>query len=613
MKQYLLVAIVSLFSVNMLHSKSNNIQYDVTIPKPSNHYAQIKITISIDSAGIYEFGLPVWTPGSYLVREFSKSIENVHAYSGSNELKVSKTRKNIWEVRTLKSGEITFTYDVYCFEFSARTSFIDSDQALINGASFFMYIKGFEDSKGNLRIKLPAEWSSHISSMNESVSDNKRTIEYEFYNYDVLVDSPIQLGNFEILEFKVMNIPHYVAMVGENNAIADRLTYDMQAVCETMSTIVGEFPKDVNPDKYVFIVQHVESGGGGIEHLNSTVLVMPRFNYSSDKTYRSFMNLVAHEYFHLWNVKRIRPVELGPFDYDNENYSQSLWVAEGITSYYDELAILRLGWVKPQDFLNTLSRYIKYHENRPGAKYASLHEVSFDAWIREYRPTENTKNTGYSYYTKGFIIAALLDASICHHTSGQKSLDDVFVKLYKDFYGAKKFGPIGTGYTEEEFLKICSEVAGYDFEDDFNLWLNEPTTPDYQSLLERMGNISVEKQTTTNTNFGLDTKINDGRTLVTFVHREGTGEAIGINVNDELIAINNYRVSDNLNELYEKLNEPDPINILVSRGGQIKLLSGEYKPIPQFNWKLQLTKETQTKAFWKTSGGLQNWLRTDKP
>ena len=601
-----------LFSMISHSTQAFSINYKVDLPKPSNHYAKVQMIFKAEKDTVFQVGMPVWTPGSYLVREFSKSVENVSATINGEPLNVTKSRKNVWDIESKGKGLITISYWVYCFEFSARTSFINESQALINGASFFMYLKGSEQESGQVEFHIPQQWENHISSMKEvSFNPSTNTIVYSFYNYDILVDSPIQLGTFDILEFDVLNVPHYVALVGTNNAKHEELKNDMKAVCASMAKIVGEFPKDVNPNKYVFIVQHVESGGGGIEHLNSTVLVMPRFNYSSPAKYRSFMNLVAHEYFHLWNVKRIRPVNLGPFDYDNENYTHSLWVAEGITSYYDELAMRRLGWVSPQDFLNTLAKYINYHENRPGSKHATLHEVSFDAWIKEYRPNENTKNNGYSYYTKGFIIAALLDARICEKTNGKKSLDDVFKKLYNDFYGAENFGPIGTGFTDDEFLKVCNEVAEYDFTGDFNNWLDEANTPDYQTIIGFKGDISVNNKSTNHSDFGVNTKTTNGKTIVDFVHREGTGESIGVNVNDEIIGINGYRVENNMITLYEQLGKPENVNILISRGGEIKEFAGKYKALPKQNWSLELSSEKQKDSFWKENGALQYWLRSD--
>ena len=582
--------------------------YSINIPKPSNHYAEVTMTVSVDAPGDYIFSMPVWTPGSYLVREFSKSVEQVNATINKKDLKVQKIEKNRWKVKASSKGEIKFAYKVYCFEFSARTTFIDADQALLNGASIFMFVEGFENLKGQVDIKLPDSWNSYISSMQEKPI--KGGVSFEFDNYDILVDSPIQLGNFETLQFEVMGIPHFVAMVGANNANFSALKKDMQRMCATMADIVGEFPKDIKPYKYVFIVQNVEAGGGGIEHLNSTVLVMPRFNYSNPGRYRGFLSLVAHEYFHLWNVKRIRPIALGPFDYHKENYTKSLWVAEGITSYYDELALMRAGIVDREHFLRVVASYINGQENRPGKDYTSLHEVSMDAWIREYRPNENSRNTSYSYYSKGFVIAALLDAKICQTTKGKKSLDDVFKKLWSDFYGAKKLGPIGTGYTEEEFVSVCNEIAGESLNSLLYDWLETPKTPDYKTIFEGFDGVGVSVESASPISFNLQSRLENGKTIVSYVHRDGTAESLGINVNDELISLNGYRINNNIDELSEQLGNPSELEVVISRNGLIHNLKGKHQNVTEYKWSLNFRGKAISNDYWKQNNeGLQRWLR----
>jgi len=599
-----------LFCSSYLHAQK--MHYTLNIPKPSNHYAEISINVEVDAAGEYVFSMPVWTPGSYLIREFSKSVAQVTAKSSGNTLIVEKIEKNRWKVTTDKKGTINFNYKVYCFEFSARTTFIDAQQALLNGASIFMFVEGMEKESGFVDIKIPKEWKSYISSMQDQKIEGG--VRYVFNNYDILVDSPIQLGNFETFEFDVLGIPHYVAMVGPSNmdipAIRkDVLKNDMQKICQTMANIVGEFPKDIKPYKYVFIVQNVQAGGGGIEHLNSTVLVMPRFNYNNPGKYRGFLSLVAHEYFHLWNVKRIRPFALGPFDYHKENYTKSLWIAEGITSYYDELALVRSGMVDQSHFLSVLASYINGQENRPGKDYTSLHDVSMDAWIREYRPNENSRNTSYSYYSKGFVIAALLDAKICQLTKGKKSLDDVFKKLWSDFYGAKKFGPIGTGFTEDEFISVCNEVAGERLNSFLHEWLETSKTPDYASIFGGFDGVDISVEVNDLVSFDMQTRNENGKTIVSYIHRDGTAESLGINVNDELISLNGYRINDNIEELLAQLGYPNDLDISISRNGLIYNFKGNHIAVPEFKWSLKLKGKALSPDFWNQIGSLQHWLR----
>jgi predicted metalloprotease with PDZ domain len=275
---------------------------------------------------------------------------------------------------------------------SVRTSYIDEDQALLNLASVCAFIEGKEKTGIRCMVELPGSWNNIISHVDVISSERIKGAPLEtlltFENFDEMVDSPIQLGNFDIFNFNVNNVIHRVAMVGMHNANIDKLKVDMQNICQTMVNIIGEMPCK----KYTFIIQNVETGGGGLEHKNGSTLMMTRFNYTNAQSYQGLLGLVAHEYFHLWNVKRIRPVALGPFDYNNENYTKSLWIAEGITSYFDELALMRAGYITKQDFLNTLASYINNHENRAGSKIATLHEMSWDAWIKEYRPNENSKN-----------------------------------------------------------------------------------------------------------------------------------------------------------------------------------------------------------------------------
>ncbi len=597
--------IVLISSARTLFAQEMN--YTLSIPDPSNHYAEVSVTVPVETAGDYIFSLPVWTPGSYLVREFSRNVEQITAVVNDQATKVEKIEKNRWKVNAKKAGLLRLSYKVYCFEFSARTTFIDAEQALLNGASLFMFVTGFEQRKGQVDIILPQEWKSHISSMQDKPF--KGGVSYEFDNYDILVDAPIQLGNFETFQFEILGVPHYVAMVGSHNADIAKLNTDMQKMCRTMAQIVGEFPKDIKPYKYVFIVQNVASGGGGIEHLNSTVLVMPRFNYSNAARYQSFLSLVAHEYFHLWNVKRIRPIALGPFDYNTENYTKSLWIAEGITSYYDELALFRAGFINRADFLRVLGSYVNGHENRPGSAHATLHEMSFDAWIKEYRPNENSKNSGYSYYSKGFVIAALLDAKICQASDGKKSLDDVFRKLWTDFYGAQKFGTIGTGFTDEEFIMVCNEVAGTRLNDWFRQWLETAERPDYADIIGGFKDIQVTEQTSELPGLHVQTKKENGALLVGYVHRNGTAAHLGLNVNDELLSLNDYRVTDDIDVLYAQLGSPKKLTMLVSRGGKIISLKGEKTTVPQYQWDFSLRAKALGEPFWSQKGPLQTWLK----
>ncbi len=646
---------------------SKMINYTITISDPSSHFAEVEMAFTADKTSVSYIAIPVWTPGSYMVREFSKNIQEFQVLESSGKsVSVTKINKNQWNFESKKGITYRVQYRIYCYEFSVRTSFINDQQALLNLTSVLPYfnydkmtnwgsvkvvfpeenysrkiisslplleIKEYAirvyDSKPNVPKPLfenPSPTKKIESNSTEDPYPSNKLIEanFEFSSFDELYDSPIQIGDFEVFEFDVKGVPHRVAMVGIHNANLERLRVDMERVCNTMADIIGEFPKEnrlypsqMNADAtknnrvqpYVFIVQNVESGGGGIEHLNSTVVMNQRFAYQNEGSYENFLGLIAHEYFHLWNVKRIRPSELGPFNYNEENYTHSLWIAEGITSYYDELGMMRAGFKSRTEFLNGLASNISNHENRPGARIATLHEMSFDAWIKEYRPNENSKNSTYSYYSKGLIIAALLDAKICKATNGEKSLDDVFKVLWNDFYKDKNSTVIGKGYTDEDFRKICEKVAGIDFKSDFDFWLNSTKTPDYVGIFNELG-LQAQEKTAEKQDWGLTTAKTDGAVIVKYVHSKGFAQKLGINVNDEVIGLNGIRVNQSIESTWQSIQNPKEIKVIVNRSGLLFELSGMFTPLNEYQIKLNQTAEMNKAEFWKTKGALQTWLKT---
>jgi predicted metalloprotease with PDZ domain len=352
----------------------------------------------------------------------------------------------------------------------------------------------------------------------------------------------------------------------------------------------------VHPSKeYLFIVQNVEAGGGGLEHLNSTVVVMSRLNWKDEAKYKSFLGLCAHEYFHLWNVKRIRPVELGPFNYHEENYTEQLWVAEGVTSYYDELAMMRAGFVKPAQFLATLESYVNDLENRPGSRVQTLAQSSHDAWIKEYRPNENSKNTSISYYAKGLVVAALLDAKISTATQGKKNLDDLMRLLWKRYYTEKQ-----RGFTVAEFEAAAAEVAGTDLKAFFDKHVRSLGTPEYQGIFSEAG-LTVNIKTDQRQISGMTTSAENGKTVVKFVESNTPAWNSGVNVNDELIALNGFRINNDADDLLKKLSFPGTSRLLISRGGIVREIDFVFSTTGRYSLSLGFEKD-------KKSPALEKWL-----
>ncbi|MBL7812536.1 MAG: M61 family metallopeptidase [Bacteroidetes bacterium] len=571
------------------------IAYTIHIREPHTHYAEVTLDLENPGKPTLDVQMPVWTPGSYLVREFEKSVESVAGVADDKPVAYTRPDKNTWRFAIGKASRFKVTYKVYAYEFSVRTSFIDASHSLINPSSVCMFVPGFTALTGSLTVIPPKEYGRISTSLEASPDPVQEGGPQTFYfaGYDELADSPLEIGTHTVLEFTAAGVPHEVALVGPNNCDKERLKKDLQKICETMHAIVGEHPCK----KYLFIIQNTESGGGGLEHKNSSCVVMNRWAWNNEDRYRSFLGLCAHEYFHLWNVKRIRPAALGPFNYSAENYTSMLWVAEGITSYYDELALLRAGYVNRSQFLRTLEGYINDLENRPGAKVQTVAESSWDAWVKEYRPNENSKNTSISYYAKGLVVAALLDAKISAETGGQKHLDDLMRLLYQRFWKKEN-----RGFTDAEFEKAASEIAGVDLTAFFDRHIRSTAEPMYEAILTKAGLQSTKTEESKNT-LGATTALENGRTIVKYIERNSTAWNCGLNVNDEWIAINGVRVNNDADEIVRNLGNPALLTLIVNRGGLIQEIQADRIPVNRV--KFSLTPNTSPGAH---SNALEKWL-----
>ena len=541
-----------------------NISYKLSMPEPHTHYFEVEMTIASPNTATVDLKLPVWAPGSYLVREFAKSVEAVKAVNSTGrELSVNKIDKNTWRVDAGKAKKVVCTYRVYAYELSVRTSFVDAEHGYINGTSVFMYMKGQKDVPVTLDIVPNPNWKKITTSL----ESNGGQWSFKAPNYDFFVDCPIEMGNHHTFSFTAAGVPHEVAMFGEGNYDEEKLKKDMAAVVEACTDVFG-----VNPNKrYVFIIHNLGKGGGGLEHTNSTSLQVSRWGYEPEGRYLGFLSLVAHEYFHLWNVKRIRPKELGPFDYDHECHTPLLWVMEGFTSYYDEYLLMRAGFYDEDKMLSRLASSIGTIENQPGGKVISVAEASFDAWIKAYRPNENSYNTTISYYTKGAMCAFALDLEIREANAGTKSLDDLLQYLYKEYYEKRK-----RGFTADEFQAAAEKIAGKSLKDFFDKYINGTETIPFDTYLgfggwERTNTNANSNVPTLGINLGED---DDGRLMIKRVVRGTAGYQDGINANDELLAINGFRVRTQkaVNQLVEMEAPGTAIDVMVARDGKIMTL-----------------------------------------
>jgi predicted metalloprotease with PDZ domain len=547
--------IIFLFAALLISvsSMAQQITYKLAMPKPQDHYFQVEMELKDFKEKTLEIKMPVWAPGSYLVREFAKNVNMVYAFDENGKaLKVQKKTKNTWSIDKGKAKSVKVNYEVYAFELTVRTSFLDLTHGFVSGSGVFMYVNGHQNRKGTLEV-VPYKDFKVVSTGLPKSAAGKFT--YEFENYDQLADCPIEIGNQEVFDFMAAGVKHTVAMYGEGNYDVEQLKVDMARICEAATNVFGE-----NPNKdYLFIVHNVVDGQGGLEHTNSTTLSVNRWTYSSSQ-YLGFLSLVAHEYFHLWNVKRLRPIELGPFNYDEENYTTLLWVMEGFTSYYDELLLLRAGYYSQADYLSKLQSSINYVEGTPGSRVQSVAHASFDAWIKAYRPNENSSNTTMTYYTRGQVMASLIDAMIVAKSDGKKCLDHFLKDMYNKYH--KK---LNRGFTDQEFKKELESFIGQDLTEFYAKYIDGTEIPPYRSIFGQVG-LLANDFTSVSPSFGASLKQEGGKVIVRSVRRGSAAEDAGISVNDEIIGCNGYRVDQkSLEATMNALNENDDIELLVSR------------------------------------------------
>ena len=527
------------------------ISFTVAMPRPHTHLFEVEVAIKRTADGPQEEQLvmPVWTPGSYLVREFARNVQDFTASSAANQpLKSEKINKYTWRVVTNGAREWHATYRVYANELSVRTSELNSSHAFWNNANLLMYLEGFLNNASTVHVLAPDVWK--VATGLPPVLGQKNTFRAE--NFDVLYDSPFEASNFKTLVFNVKGIPHRIVIDGEGNYDPERMRRDVQKIVETEVETMGEIPYH----DYTFILHLRANAGGGLEHLNSTALGYPRFGFkiqtgdratsaspaaavTFERDYRGFLSLVAHEFFHLWNVKRIRPDALGPFDYTKENYTKLLWVAEGITDYYADLSVRRAGLITENEFLTATARAIQNLQNTPGRKEQTVEESSFDTWIKFYRQDENSINSQVSYYDKGAILGLLLDLEIRQRSKNAKSLDDVMRYLYVEFFKKNR------NYTPADFQKACELMAGSSLEDFFNRYVRGTEELNYSVALEAAG-LRLDTTSTgadEKVDFGADVTDEEGRLMVRRVYAGSPAYEQGLNAGDQIVALDNMRVT----------------------------------------------------------------------
>ena len=552
------------------------IRYTLRFPAANTHYMEVEAMYPTGGRPQVELFMAVWTPGSYLIREYQRHVENIAARSSSGALAIQKSAKNRWTVQTGGASSVTVTYRVYGREMTVRNNWIEQGFAMLNGAPTFISLVGGLARPHDVRIELPAQWKGSATALTP-VSGQPHT--YRAEDFDTLVDSPIILGNPIQREFTVAGKRHVVVFEGDSTFFdMDRATADTQKIVEAGGTVMGgrfDYP-------HYYALNMIVDAGGGLEHKNSFLVMASRFQTRTRRAYLNYLSLVAHEHYHAWNIKRLRPIELGPFDYENENYTKALWIAEGFTDYYAGLLVKRPGISTRDEFLEELSGHIEAVQTTPGRLVTSADMSSYDTWIKQYRPDENTPNTTVNYYPKGSVIAFLLDARIRKATSGAKSLDDAMQLAYERHSGAK-------GYTIEQFYQAMSDTAGVNLRDWFAKTAESTEELDYAEGLDWFG-LRFRPVDTRNQRawLGATTRNDAGRLIVSQVRRETPVHGANLNVDDEILAIDDVRVrADGLVGRLDQYRPGDKVSVLVARRDRLIRLEVTLGAEPGRVWRLE--------------------------
>jgi predicted metalloprotease with PDZ domain len=543
-------------SAEQLLGQKVTISFNLSMENPNNHYYHVDMVYTGDATPTVNFKLPSWTPGYYLILDYAKNVISFKAEGeNGNILKWKKTAKNIWQVEAGGSGKMRIAYDVYAFRVSVGEPFLDDGRAFIAPAGVFMYVEGKLNLPCTLTVN-PYKNFSTISTGLDPVEGQANT--YYAPDFDILYDSPMLIGNQELLTFDVQGIKHTMAIESPGSFDREKIISDHKKLVEAAVSFIGEIPYR----HYTFIIMN--RGMGGLEHLNSMAVFTNTETFGQERDYDRWLSFVAHEFFHLYNVKRIRPIELGPFDYDKENYTTMLWVSEGFTVYYEYLILNRAGLMSRENVFKELSSVIRSYENIPGHLFQSAAESSFDTWIQFFNRSENASNTTISYYDKGCALGLLLDLKIRYESKNQKSLEDVMRYLYKTYYKEKK-----RGFTDKEFREACEMAAGYSLDEIFEIYV--PTTKEinYQKYLDYAGlRIDTEPFETTGAWLGISTRMEGNNLVIARSEWNSPAYKAGLSAQDIINEINSEKASPELlNKITDNGKPGDKVSVTVTHRG----------------------------------------------
>ncbi|WP_419686089.1 M61 family metallopeptidase [Burkholderia theae] len=560
------------------------IRYSIVPKDLAAHLFEVSVTVADPDPEGQRFSLPVWIPGSYLVREFARNIVTLGAFNDAGrKVRIAKTDKHTWQAAPV-NGALTLRYDVYAWDLSVRSAYLDESGGFFNATAVFLSVAGREDAPCEVDIAKPAGAAFRTWRVGTALPEARGTKRYGFgayraSNYDELSDHPVTIGEFALATFDAHGVPHDIVVAGRVTQLdLERLRTDLKRVCEAQIALFEPKSKKAPMDRYVFMTLAVSDGYGGLEHRASTALICNRTDLpvkgrpETTEGYRTYLGLCSHEYFHTWNVKRIKPAAFVPYDLTRENYTSLLWLFEGFTSYYDDLMLVRSGLMSQDEYFAALGRTVGGVLRGTGRLKQSVAESSFDAWIKYYRQDENATNAIVSYYTKGSLVALAFDLAIRAQTHNRKSLDDVMRLLWqrygRDFYRGKQ-----AGVEENEVEALIEEATGVALGRLFadavhgtrDLPLAELLAPFGVTLAPDVAIGAAAKPT-------IGARLRGGADC-TFaaVYEGGAAHRAGLSAGDTLIAVDGLRVTGtNLDALLARYRPGDKVEVHAFRRDELR-------------------------------------------
>ena len=559
-------------------------EYWVRMPDPSTHLFEVELRLTdFDPSSPIRLKFPVWTPGSYLVREYARHLQDFSVFDASDRpVPFTRFDKHTWEVSPIGGDRLRVHYRIYANDLTVRTNHLDTTHGYFNGAATFLYWDGHQTESLQLTV-VPPDPSWEIATalpLADPAADPipGQPVAFVAQNFDDLVDSPVEVGIHRSESFEVLGKPHRFVVWGQGDENLDDIVTATRTIVETEAKLFGGLPYD----SYMFLLHLTGEGGGGLEHRNSTSLLYPRFAFSNPERYDRFLSLVAHEFFHLWNIKRLRPKPLETFDYEREAYLTSLWFCEGTTSYYDTLILRRAKLISVETYLKLLGDRIGRLQKQAGRNVQSLTDSSFDTWVKLYRPTENTRNSQISYYLKGEIVSALLDLNIRVLSDDRNSLDTVMQDMWV------RFGQPEIGYTETELRAACETAATGSLATFFAEYLDGTTDLDYNRFLTPFGlKLDVSAKPNSTPFLGVNVSTDNGVHKIKSVEMGSPAQQAGIWAGDELLAIAGYKVTaSNLSERLKSYRPGQTLPVTVFQREELKTVEVTLADAPADTYKI---------------------------